>query len=614
MRYRIHDNNLSHLIDNLDKLSKKANKLGQTISYKLIDTQTITRKIAGTEDRCKVSVYHNIEVDGTQPIINGYTLIGSVEHLGEDGNLVKFAPGQEIPAEYRNGPATCDHCHADRNRRSTFVVKHEDGTVRRVGRNCLRDFLGHDDPQWIAKIAQIYYDLNEICGAMEDENYSGGGVSKWFNIKYYLSIVAAYIREFGWCSKGMAMEGVGISTANMAAGYCHGTIKRDQMVSEVTDNDKELAINALSWARSLDESGDDLNDYLHNCNVISKGEVVDTKNVGIAASIVASYQRHMNRLAERKARELLEGDSKHVGIVGDRVDMVLNFVSQRSFDGEYGISHLRKFYDIDGNVVIWFGSGSFSAPIKQEGFEDDEDALTFFDPIRPDCWTKVRTTIKAHDEYNGVAQTKVARTNFIDFVSEEDIERHQLGEIDLLAVSTNGRKKVYHGVDFKGVLCGSKSQNIATDDSKITCKSCLKSFDKMKREAEEAKAKREAEEKKDQTTKVWTEAVLSIAKANNIHAVDVLNNPEQEVVKPKAKSKSKKGNLLTDTTRQAEFLVKYPWVKADSFVAGGKGVQVVVICKRCDAESVRNTQDVFQSKQCSDCKKEMRKEKRRNKK
>lgn len=100
---------------------------------------------------------------------------------------------------------------------------------------------------------------------------------------------------------------------------------------------------------------------------------------------------------------------------------------------------------------------------------------------------------------------------------------------------------------------------------------------------------------------------------------DASTMPEEQPVEeqPKAKKEKKKKVplLLRDgddgDEARAAFIEKYPWVKPGSFVAGGKGVRVTCVCTTCGAEIERNTQDVFQSALCPECKTVARKERRK---
>ena len=75
----------------------------------------------------------------------GWKFIGRVDHE-EIGNLIVSVPGSGHEEDLhklfgKSQPSHCDHCGKTRKRTSTFVVKDESGKVKRIGRQCLKDYL-----------------------------------------------------------------------------------------------------------------------------------------------------------------------------------------------------------------------------------------------------------------------------------------------------------------------------------------------------------------------------------------------------------------------------------------------------------------------------------------
>lgn len=97
--------------------------------------------------------------------------------------------------------------------------------------------------------------------------------------------------------------------------------------------------------------------------------------------LAKAQQRHQERVAADRAT------SQHVGTVGARVEMTLQCEKVFEFDSMYGMTYINICRDAHNNVVVYKGSNRF-----EEG-----------ETIR------VKATIKAHDERDGVAQTLIAR-------------------------------------------------------------------------------------------------------------------------------------------------------------------------------------------------------------
>ena len=108
----------------------------------------------------------------------------------------------------------------------------------------------------------------------------------------------------------------------------------------------------------------------------------------MAASIVATYQRAQEKLVLAR-REAPKGESKHVGRIGEKIEISVIVERVISCDSAYGTSLLHVMRDAEGNVYTWFASGSLA-------FEAGNEA-------------KIKGTVKAHNERNGVPQTVLTR-------------------------------------------------------------------------------------------------------------------------------------------------------------------------------------------------------------
>lgn len=95
--------------------------------------------------------------------------------------------------------------------------------------------------------------------------------------------------------------------------------------------------------------------------------------------------------AAKKAIEP-ESHSEFIGEIKERLrDIQVKLVSEREINSYYGTSVLYTFAQNE-NILVWFCSG---CPIDKDIHIGDEILLT--------------GTVKAHDEYNGIKQTKLNR-------------------------------------------------------------------------------------------------------------------------------------------------------------------------------------------------------------
>jgi hypothetical protein len=112
---------------------------------------------------------------------------------------------------------------------------------------------------------------------------------------------------------------------------------------------------AIQWASEIEG---EVSDYLHNIRIVARRQVVDDRTIGLAASIIASYQRHLSQLRMQELRAKRAEIASYVGEVGERrVFRDLYVEDVRQFDGMYGSSYLHRMGDKEGNVFIYWTSG-----------------------------------------------------------------------------------------------------------------------------------------------------------------------------------------------------------------------------------------------------------------
>lgn len=344
-----------------------------------------------------------LTVEGESPKFAGWEFIGSLSPVpvenGPPENEVRATPGNSIPAEYRRRVGECDHCRTIRRRTETFVVRHENGDHRMVGRNCIKDFLGHSDPHSLAAWAELLSAFDRLARGAADEDWGGGGgrAPELYELEDFLTVTSALVRRDGWLSRTAARERYDgpPATADDVLRYYHPPTYggneamrdwrawRDERTP--TEKDAERAAAAAAWAKGLSEDGEGLEDYLYNVNLIARSGLVRAKSVGLAASIIAAYDREI----ERRARAERRGESHHVGEIGKRMELTVTLHKVVTIDGWEYTSYLHIMSDAEGNDIKWFASNP----------SDFEIGETY----------KVNATPKKYDDYKGRPCTVVTR-------------------------------------------------------------------------------------------------------------------------------------------------------------------------------------------------------------
>jgi hypothetical protein len=399
--YEIPAENFGKLQKKIKTLANKADKLGlpapelEIVGEQMVPIFEVDSHGTNFDTGRKRKV-HSVKVSGQSPIIEGWLLIAVIDHFssGQRGvNMIRRYPQDEeveIPDEYRTVSQRCDHCQTVRNRKDTFLLSEvETGEYKLVGRQCLKDFLGHLSPEALANYARFILDL---MGAATEENWGGDYQAWYINLDELLTTTAAVMRLYGWLGRTRAREQMRAGDATADLALYSMSAKKDEDRVPITDEDRDLANETITWLREVLAEKDHLNDYEWNLVASTADDELDWKNVGVAASAIYAYQRANNLLEERK-REEETGErwgenSQHQGEVKKRYDLLLTVRRMIPIETEYGTLKITVMDDENGNVYVWRTTA-----------EKMEEGRTY----------NVRGTVKEHGEYNGIPQTVLTR-------------------------------------------------------------------------------------------------------------------------------------------------------------------------------------------------------------
>ncbi len=432
--YQIPATNLGQFESQVADLNKRCRRLGiQEISWSTehshllhrIDTRegifwVEERKIAsylgryhGSRRNGAVLEILNLTVEGEEPKLEGWKFIATLAPIavdeGESANVVRCVPGEKCPVEYRERVGECDHCNTRRQRNETFVLRHEDGTCKMVGRQCLKDFLGHANPHALASAAEILASLGELCGTLGDPDYYSCGqeVSSW-TLEHFLAQTCAVIRNCGWVSGSAAYNdesGRLVATKStvlylLRPAPSSGRVEHQQLSEKcrVENCDLDRAAAALAWVESLEG---DLNDYLYCLAVIARAGFVSPSNAGYAASMIVAHAKHLDREIERQRRTARLDE--FFGEEGKRYTLALRVEKIVECQGySYGpwdepsVSFLHVMTDAEGHPFTCFAS-------YKHGEQGDVIVA--------------KATVKAHDVYREKKQTKLTRMDSDDVMA-----------------------------------------------------------------------------------------------------------------------------------------------------------------------------------------------------
>jgi hypothetical protein len=349
-------------------------------------------------------IYFLCRVDGPQAKLADWEFIATLQHE-EAGTILRSVPGAEIAEgeldRFRDVKPHCEHCKVRRFRKDSYVVRHENGETRQIGRNCLGKYLGGVNPKHIARLAEF---LIEARAAGDEEPEMGWGVGGPVEapIDELLLYVATHIRLHGWLSRGKAREEDALATVDEAWALLFPWSPKmhklsAEFVAEITDQDAELARAALTCARTELTAENTRNDYEHNLRIACTPDTVTTRTAGIAASVICWYERRLAReIKRREARKRaadLARSSAHIGNVGDMVNVVVTVSGIYDGESDWGEYFFHRFIDDNGNCIVWRSTAKRL-----------EVGATY----------ELRGKIKEHGEFKGTKQTQLTRCRVIE--------------------------------------------------------------------------------------------------------------------------------------------------------------------------------------------------------
>ena len=366
----------SKLLALVEKYNKTAKKLQvEPISFTIVE---VTKSVKGKEVE-----FLEVSFVGAPLIVNGYKFIGTIQHL--DGvNLLRAVPGNDIPESYRTASPVCAHCETQRQRKDTFIVQNESGETKMIGRNCLRDFLGHNPAQQLALLDMI----RDLFNGERNERYPAmATVSSFLNMTAAIALHSGFSR----------------ATPSDAWNYLFPSPDFLKQLREgkfpdikTSEESKALAERALAWVNATTEGG-----FLANVKVAANLQGVTHREMVLCGWAVGAYIKNVEKekmmaikINDKAAKNAALAGSQHVGTVGQRVEMTLKLILVKRISTQMDECNLYKFVTPEGNVVTWFTGVNLE-------IKDDETV-------------KVKATIKSFRVYEDIKETAVNRLTVLE--------------------------------------------------------------------------------------------------------------------------------------------------------------------------------------------------------
>lgn len=486
--FEVPEGKLDRLREQIAKLNTRAKrmKLGPDVWEPITLTVTGERMVERRDEHGEPTGFLRklilVHVVGKTLKYPGWEFLARVEHVpNEDGtftNIVNATGSARVPERFRNTGPTCDQCHATRRRLDTFIVAKDDGTTRQIGRDCLRDYLGHENPEHLANAAELLGDLHRALDDDSDEREpSGGERTDYVDTRRLLGVAAYAIRAWGWTPKSKAGFGTTSTYDDVMLGLFPPKEHPEDGIKP-SEADLADADAALAWATGeapFGKSPEKLSDFEWNVYAtLRQPGLRAVRHAGIAAAGMMAYLREQGRKIEREAKAK-GGGNKHVGEVGKRDTFTLTLTAVLDLgEGQYGTTYLCKFVDQDGNDLTWFtgknptrevftdsywkigdavltqqgeypeetpgrmrlywelerGKGKKKTVTRysREELEAGKDGAILVPSATAPEWAigdtwEVSATVKKHDSFRGVAQTSLSRVKQVKRVGGDPIAK-----------------------------------------------------------------------------------------------------------------------------------------------------------------------------------------------
>ena len=309
-KIEIHVSSISWIENELEKLNKRAQKLGlPPLHYKVTDI-----------DRAKGTKM--VKIFGNVPILKGWKLIAEINPYENDEgkyvNSINPISAEVIPPEYITAKPTCEHCNINRFRNSIYILHHnETGEYKTVGSTCMGAFLsgakGNKTPRQIAEYATKLYQA--IIMFSEGDKYKDKSPKQIVSsfkkngipVDFFLGKVTIATRKSGgFVSSSQAYKDGSLqSTADTAYAMCTNT-KVDEQIrgdEDVNATDMTLITSALKWIAeidppppSVDPSGFEM--YLWNVHVICESGIITSTTYRKVGPLLSMYERREEQEVE----------------------------------------------------------------------------------------------------------------------------------------------------------------------------------------------------------------------------------------------------------------------------------------------------------------------------
>jgi ribosomal protein S11 len=394
---------LKSFTNKIATLNRRCARLGipETVSFKLGESSEITLEATTRTPKVTVDVIHATITWGADIRVNGWHLAATVDAEG-DAVLVYPVPGKEIG---RIEKVTCEHCNTNRTRKYGYILENEDGNRIMVGKQCLKDYLGHD-PASIIFQSGVNFNSMFFDPEMEEEEF-GMRLSRGdFHIclhEFLAAVCLTVEQEGSFVTRKQVNEYYGDlplrSTSATAMNFMESPRANERFRKEVQSRHWKKATEIIECVKSALHGRHDLNDYQIHLDVLVGIGSIKAKSAGFAASMFSFHHRELAKQAKalQLEKDAAASSSQYIGNIKERRDFgAVRLVKEHTFSNDYGPVAILTFEDESGNHLKWFKSGGSWWRKDTEKMLEIGETIALTATVKNheiDKYSKVRTTI-----------------------------------------------------------------------------------------------------------------------------------------------------------------------------------------------------------------------------
>lgn len=340
----------------------------------------------------------DVTLTGDAPCYEGWTFVAAVDAVG-DSVVIRTAPGARDLTISNDDfePGVCQHCNTKRIRKHTYLLTDADGTIKQVGKTCMKDFLGWDTfPVFIDDEAAA----KDIFGG-----FSYGGAPQYATLDI-ARVAFAATDVWGYQNSYAKQPTRGVVTDILLWTKHAPDINAALADAYLTPEEVQARIDEV-LASLTETSG-----FEANLRVVLEAESVEWRQLGIATSVASVWKR----LTTKKVEEAVKAaayQSQHLGTVGQPISVTGVVTMARTIDG-YHYNTSQRIIAVSvgkGDIVKMFTTAEWAYD-AQEGDTLTIDAMVSGTTSRRPRWSAPRlgpsprrTTSEQQTQHHGRHRT-----------------------------------------------------------------------------------------------------------------------------------------------------------------------------------------------------------------